>query len=353
MASRTVIRFDAPRSVEVMTESMASLDPDEVRVETALTAVSPGTELLVYKGEAPSGLSSDPSIEALSGELSFPITYGYAAVGRVVDVGSNISHVDDWLGCRVFSFQPHVSAFDASPDVLTPLPEHVSFMDGVMIPSVETAVTLAMDGKPTVGEKAVVFGQGPIGLLTTALLSEYPLDQLYAVDPLSDRRTRAESRGADRAFAPAAVSDDLAPALNCASAEAPEVDGAEYEGADLVYELSGQPAVLDQAISVAGFDARILVGSWYGSNTAPLDLGGRFHRSRIDISSSQVSSIAPAYRGRWTKARRLELVLDLLPTLEPGSLISEHVSPTDAPTLYRHLDEEGGEDLLQPVFQFQ
>lgn len=353
MASKTIIRFDAPRSVEVATESVGSLSPGEVRIETVLSAVSPGTETLVYKGKAPESLSSDSSIEALSGELSFPITYGYATVGRVVDAGKEVEDPSEWIGQRVFSFQPHVSQFDAPPDELIPLPDAVSFSDGVMIPSVETAVSFAMDGRPMVGEKAVVFGQGIIGLLTTALLSHYPLDRLYTVDPIPSRRDRSKAMGADRAFPPDAVSGALASKLGCTTREAQQASGKQYEGADLVFELSGQPQVLNQAIALAGFDARILVGSWYGTKTASQDLGGRFHRSRIDISSSQVSSIAPQYRGRWTKGRRMETVLDLLDTIAPHTLVSHKVSPDDAPSLYRRLDEGDGEDLLQPVFQYE
>ena len=37
-------------------------------------------------------------------------------------------------------------------------------------------------------------------------------------------------------------------------------------GADLIFELSGDMAALNQAIEAAGFDGRIVVGSWYGAN---------------------------------------------------------------------------------------
>ena len=64
-------------------------------------------------------------------------------------------------------------------------------------------------------------------------------------------------------------------------------------GADLTYELSGAPAALDQAIRITGFSGRVVIGSWYGTKRASLDLGGRFHRSRIRLISSQVSSLSP------------------------------------------------------------
>lgn len=343
---RRVLRFTAPKSIAVDTEPAPPPEPGEVEVQTVLSAVSPGTEKLVYRGEAPSTLSADADIPALSGELEFPITYGYAAVGRVTRVGESVS--TDWSGRRVFAFQPHTSQFTAAPEALIPLPEAVSFADGVLIPNVETAVNFAMDGAPILGERIVIFGQGVVGLLTTALISRHPVAKLYTVEPDPTRRSRSEALGADRSFAPGET-PELADALHVQHRDATEVEGDTYEGADLIFELSGKPDVVNQALSIAGYDARIVLGSWYGTREAPIDLGGRFHRSRVDLVSSQVSSIAPTHRGRWSKGRRMLVVLRLLPTLAPSSLIAEEFSLEEADEVFRRLDQG---DLLQPVFRY-
>jgi threonine dehydrogenase-like Zn-dependent dehydrogenase len=304
--------------------------------------------MLVYRGEAPDA-AADPGIDALSGCLSFPIAYGYAAVGTVVAVGSSVD--PDWIGTRVFSFQPHTSHFTAPVDRVVPLPSAVSFADGALIPSVETAVTLLMDARPMIGERVVVFGQGIIGLLVTQFLHSYPLSGLYTVEPVASRRRASESAGATKSFAPDAVGGELASRLDVTQSDAADAGDGPYEGADLVLETSGRPEALDAAVSIAGFDARIIVGSWYGTKTADLDLGGRFHRSRISIRSSQVSTLSPDVRGRWNTDRRLDTVLDLLEELEPGRLITDEYPPSEAPSLYRRLDQEGGA-LLQPVFRY-
>jgi len=54
------------------------------------------------------------------------------------------------------------------------------------------------------------------------------------------------------------------------------------------------------------YSGRVVIGSWYGSKPVQLDLGGAFHRSRIRLISSQVSSLAPELSGRWDKSRRFE-----------------------------------------------
>jgi 2-desacetyl-2-hydroxyethyl bacteriochlorophyllide A dehydrogenase len=346
--TRTTVQFTAPKEVDIVTEPIPEPSPDEVRVRTTHSAVSPGTERLIYRGEAPSTFESDATIKALEGALDFPLTYGYAAVGHVEDCGANVT--DEWKGRRVFSFQPHTSHFVASLDQVIPLPETVSSRDGVMLPSVETAVNLLMDGAPTIGERVVVLGQGIIGLLTTALLSTYPLETLYTVEPHSERRERSEALGADASFG-GKVEDEIFDHLGITQQEAPEVEGRIYEGADLVFEVSGKPSVLNRAISLSGFGGRIVVGSCYGDKEASLQLGSRFHRSRMQIKSSQVSTIAPEYRGRWSKGRRMQVVINQLQSLAPSDLITDVYSLEEADVLYRRLDELDPPPL-QPIFQY-
>ena len=123
------------------------------------------------------------------------------------------------------------------------------------------------------------------------------------------------------------------------------------EGADLAYELSGAPAALDAAIAAASYDSRVVIGSWYGSKRASLDLGGRFHRSRIRLISSQVSTLAPELTGRWTKARRLKPPGRCCAACAP-QWITQRFPMEAAPQAYRLLDEEP-ERAIQVVLDFE
>jgi threonine dehydrogenase-like Zn-dependent dehydrogenase len=310
---------------------------DGVVVETRVSAISSGTELLVYRGEAPTDLPADATIEALEGDLSFPVRYGYAAVGEVVATGAEVD--DAWRGRDVFAFNPHESRFAARPADLVPVPGDVPPAAMALLPSVETATSLVLDGRPRLGERVVVFGAGPVGLCTVAVLSAFPLDRLVAVDPLAGRRERALELGADDAVTPERVTSVV------------ETGGSDRDGADLVYELSGRPEALDDAVGVTGYDSRVVVGSWYGTRRASLDLGGDFHRDHVSIESSQVSTLAPDSRGRWTKDRRMGTALERLRDLETGSLISHRVPFEDAPEAYRLLDEHP-EDALQVLLTY-
>ena len=107
--------FDASESVEIRTEHLDELGPAELHVETIASGISPGSELLVYRGEFPDGVAVDSSIDALGGEFEYPLCYGCAAVGEVTSVGSEVD--GDWLGRRVFAFVPHASQFRTTPEV--------------------------------------------------------------------------------------------------------------------------------------------------------------------------------------------------------------------------------------------
>ncbi|WP_245758260.1 zinc-dependent alcohol dehydrogenase [Halogeometricum limi] len=312
-------------------------DDDEVRVETRVSALSPGTELLVYRDCVPGDVPLDATIDGLDEPFSYPLSYGYAAVGVVTAVGDAVD--ESWVGRRVFAFHPHASHFCVSPESLVPLPAEVSDEDAAMLATVETATGFAMDGRPGIGERVAVFGQGVVGLLTTALLSQFPLSQLVTVDCHDARRERSRSLGADVVFGADVGEDGLMDALSG--------DGR----TDLTYELSGNPAALSDALAVTGDDGRLVVGSWYGEKPVALDLGGRFHRSGIEIRSSQVSRLAPEHTGRWDKSRRLDYALDSLSRLSPSSLVTHRFPVEDAADAYRLLDRRP-EDAVQVLLTY-
>ena len=151
---------------------------------------------MFYRGQAPTDLPVDETIAALAGEVGFPLKYGYAAVGRVVAVGAQVA--PEWQDRLVFSFHPHESHFLASLAELMPVPPPVSPEEAAFLPNMETAVNFLMDGQPLIGEQVVIFGQGVVGLLTTALLARLPLASLVTLDRYPLRRADLLSPGRAR-----------------------------------------------------------------------------------------------------------------------------------------------------------
>jgi threonine dehydrogenase-like Zn-dependent dehydrogenase len=203
----------------------------------------------------------------------------------------------------------------------------------------ETAVNFVQDSAPILGERVVVFGQGIVGLLTTALLSEFPLASLMTCDCYPLRREASLSLGVYAALDPNQA-DFREPARKLFPT-----------GADLSLELSGSPSALDDAIALTGFGGRVIIGSWYGEKNANLDLGGAFHRSRIRLIASQVSTIAPELGGRWDKARRIEVALEALERIQPQKWITHRFSLDQAVEAYRLLDKSP-EETIQVIFDY-
>ncbi len=337
-----VVYFDAPRQVSVREEKLPGPGADKVVVQTSVSGVSAGTEMLFYRGEVPTDMPVDEAIPSLTGRVKYPLKYGYAAVGKVVDSGKDVP--PDWKGRTVFALNPHESHFVISPEELTVVPDTVPPEAAVFLANMETAVNLLMDGQPAIGERVVVFGQGVVGLLTTALLAQFPLSRLITLDYYPLRRERSLSLGAH------AILDPGAPDLEERLRELLDAKQV-YDGADLVFELSGNLHALDKAIEATGFGGRVVIGSWYGKKEVKLNLGGRFHRSRIRLISSQVTTITPKQAGRWNKDGRLQVALLMIEKVKPASLISHRFSIDRAAEAYQLLDRNP-EETLQVVFTY-
>ncbi|MFN7036467.1 MAG: zinc-dependent alcohol dehydrogenase [Bellilinea sp.] len=341
---RQVLVHQSIRKIEILEEDCPLPGENEALVQTRYSGISAGTEGMIYLGLFPENIALDENLAALKGEFQYPFRYGYSCVGEIIECGKGVSPA--WLGRRVFAFYPHASHFTVSLDQLIPLPETLRDEDAVFLPNMETAVNFVQDGKPLLGEAVLVFGLGMVGLLTCALLGQFPLGFLGGLDLFPYRRQIALNLGADIALNPAEFpqAGSLRRALESA--------GLPNLGADLVYELSGTPEAVNQAIEVCGFNSRIILGSWYGKKTAPINLGGAFHRNRIRISSSQVSTIDSSLIGRWSKQRRFEAVFEQLEKVKPGNWISHLFPLAEAEQVFQLLVDSPNE-VLQAVFTYR
>lgn len=334
------LEFVEPGLVAVREEPAPRPGAGEVLVRTSCSAISPGTEMLVYRGQWPAGVAVDATVAALAGAFAYPLAYGYCAVGRVVASGPGVG--GEWLGRRVFSFQPHQDLFCAKTTALHPIPDDLDDDCALFLPTMETAVNLLLDGAPLIGERVVVVGQGIVGLLTTALLSRFPLAALITLDRHPLRRRASQVFGAGLWYDPG--DQALLERLGAVPGRGGQ--------ADLVFELSGAPAGLDIALALVRYSGRVVVGSWYGTKRAGLDLGSFFHRGRISLISSQVSSIASGLTGSWQPARRLELAWEMLRQVRPAGCITQRFALADAAAAYALIDRSP-EETIQVVFDYQ
>ena len=344
---RKTVYFTAPKQIELREEPLSVLSADEVLVETICSAISAGTEMLIYRGQFPNQVDA---IDSISSGFHYPTSYGYASVGRVTEMGQSVN--GEWENRLVFSFQPHTSHFITKHESLIPIPDSPSPEAACFLPNMETAVNLVQDAAPILGERVLVLGQGVIGLLTTALLKEFPLETLVTADHYLLRREASLALGVTASLDPATVDFCEKALSHCHRVLIPHRDITELPkrgGFDLTFELSGNPAALNDAIAVTAFSGRIVIGSWYGDKRASIDLGSVFHHSRIKLISSQVSTIAPELSARWDKSRRFQVALEALKRIQPQKWITHWFNITQATEAYKLLDETP-EQAIQVVF---
>jgi 2-desacetyl-2-hydroxyethyl bacteriochlorophyllide A dehydrogenase len=327
--------FIAPRTVEFRREVVPPPGPGEVRVRAYASALSQGTELLVYRGEVSPDLPLD--LPTLRGSFAFPIKYGYATVGRIVDVGAGVG---DWaVGDVVFVHHPHQPVFVVSATLPVRLPPGLDPFLGLFTANLETAVNVLLDTPLHLGDVVAVFGQGIVGMLVAQLLKRAGAGRVLAVEPLPHRRAAALRAGVDAAFPP---DKDLPKRIRQATGG---------RGADIAIEASGASSALQAAVDTVAVEGIIIAVSWYGTKAATLALGGHFHRGRVQLRSSQVGQINPALAPRWDRARRTALVMELLPQLRLADLISHRIPFAQAPEAYRLLDGHA-ENALQVILTY-
>jgi NADPH:quinone reductase-like Zn-dependent oxidoreductase len=273
----------APGRGEIRPQPLPSLEPGQLLIRTLFSAISRGTESLVFRGEVPESEWQRMRCPFQEGEFPAPVKYGYSAVGVVEDGPASD------LGRRVFCLHPHQDRFVVPRDAVADIPPEVPNRRAALAANMETAVNGLWDAVPGPGDRIAVIGAGVVGCLTAALAARLPGSdvELIDVDP---------------------ARESVAMALGCRFASPQEAQAE----ADLVIHTSGTPEGLATALALAGFEATVLEMSWYGTHIVPLPLGGSFHSRRLTLRSSQVGSVPSHRRARWSRRRRLGLALSLL-----------------------------------------
>lgn len=270
-------------SGEICNVSLPEPGPGDVLVRTLHTAVSRGTESIVFGGRVPPSQYLQMRAPFQVGDFPSPVKYGYLNVG-VVEHGP-----PDLLDRTVFCLYPHQTAYVVPAEAVTVVPDDVPPARAVLAGTVETAVNALWDAAPLVGDRVVVIGAGMVGCSAARLLARFPAVDVTLVDVNADRATVAQALEV-RFAAPKDAPRDV----------------------DLVVHASGTAAGLQLALDLLRPEGTVLDLSWYGDEPVSLRLGESYHSRRLTIRSSQVGVVSPSRRSSRTTADRLALALDLL-----------------------------------------
>ncbi len=301
-SSGQALWYVAPGRAEIRPEPVAPPADGEVRVAAVASALSRGTERLIFSGRVPESEYERMRAPFMSGAFPFPVKYGYAMVGRVEQGPAELN------GRLCFALYPHQTVFNLAAENIVPLPDGLPPERAVLAANMETALNAVWDAQPGPADRIAVVGAGVLGLLVARLCARMPGTEVTVVDINPDRA------GIARAFGAAFAAPDAAP-RDC----------------DLVVHTSASAAGLASALRLAGDEATVLELSWYGSDDVKVPLGDAFHSRRLRLISSQVGKVAPSHRPRWDYRRRLSAALGLLNDPVLDALIAPPVAFADLP----------------------
>jgi threonine dehydrogenase-like Zn-dependent dehydrogenase len=268
---------------EIRTVSLPEPGANDVVVRTLRTAVSRGTETLVFRGEVPASQYEMMRAPFQEGDFPGPVKYGYLNVGVVQQGPPQLQ------GRTVFCLYPHQTAYIVPARSVVVVPDDVPPERAVLAGTVETAVNALWDAAPLIGDRITVVGAGMVGCCVARLLARIPGVTATLVD-VDQRRA------------------DVAAALGVHFALPADAAG----GRDLVVHTSATSAGLQQSLDLLVPEGTVIDLSWYGDADVTLSLGAAFHSKRLGVRASQVGAVAPARRATRTTTDRLTLALDLL-----------------------------------------
>jgi threonine dehydrogenase-like Zn-dependent dehydrogenase len=270
-----------PGHGEIRPVEVPAPGPGEVLVRTLYSAVSRGTEALVFRGGVPESQHAVMRAPFQEGDFPAPVKYGYLNVGTVESGPSEL------VGETVFCLYPHQTRYVVPVGAVTVVPDHVPATRAVLAGTVETALNAVWDAAPQVGDRIAVIGAGMVGACVAAILGRLPATRVQLVDIDESRARIAAALGVDFATPGDALGD-----------------------CDLVVHASASEQGLARALELLAPEGVCVELSWYGDRRVGVPLGEWFHSRRLTIRSSQVGTVSPN-RPR-TYGERLAVSLELL-----------------------------------------
>ena len=221
-----------------------------------------------------------------------PFVLGHESGGVVAGVGADVTHlkVGDRVAmepgktcktCRFcrdgkYNLCPDVIFFATPPvdgvfceyvaheaDLCFKLPDNVSTMEGALIEPLAVGFHAAKQGNAGIGQYAVVFGAGCIGLVTLLALKAQGVAKVFVVDCLDKRLDKAMELGADGVVN-----------FKKADVVATIKDMAGVHGIDLIVETSGSEVAAGQAVEIGNKAATVVLVGYnaVGNTSMPINL---------------------------------------------------------------------------------
>jgi threonine dehydrogenase-like Zn-dependent dehydrogenase len=322
------IHFPEARKIAVCEELISPADHGEVLCAAEKSVISIGTETFCLRGEFEEGTN-------WSDWVHYPFEPGYSMTGRVIETGPGVEVLK--VGDRIAAVVPHKQYFkvhvqesyERPAGAFYKLPDGISSEEGCWMLLAVTTQLGVRRADLKLGETAGVIGLGILGQLVVQYLALSGTRKIIAIDPISSRIELARSHGATHGLAM-----NAGDALKGIEA----ITGGKM--LDAVFEITGHPAVLPQAIPMLRKLGRlVLLGDTPQPSLQHLAPGVVSNSLAILGIHGSMSPEHPSEYAPWTQNEMTGLFYDYLlqGRMSVKDLITSYISPLDAPKLYQQL----------------
>ena len=242
--------------------------PDDVVIQVRLCGIC-GSDLGYIRG---GGL--------LGPGRAMPI--GHELAGTVFELGKNVTQLQ--LGQRVVvnpegagnrignggpegGFAPYLRVRNVAmdPSAVIALPDGLTLEQGAMVEPLSVAMHAVHQGGATPGDRAVIFGAGPVGLGILLVLKYYGLSNIVVIDLSETRLAVAQALGAKVLCG----GGELGPFLSQQHGVTEIAGLGPVPASDIFFEATGAGPVFTQITQVAQRGARVVV---VGVHKSPVEL---------------------------------------------------------------------------------
>ena len=316
------IIFESKGKAVLKEFEIPQLKADEVLLENDYSAVSAGTER--------ANLLALPN--TVVAEKGFPFVPGYSASGRVIAVGKDVTNLEignrvvvNWGGHRSHNIRKANTVLKIEDD-------SIDLLDASFAHIASFAFLGVRKLRIEIGESAMIAGMGILGAFAVQIANLSGAIPVIVSDFDPVRRDLALQLGATAAFSP--DEKDFVENVKVATGGS---------GPNAVVEVTGSAAALQQALEYIAWEGRISLLGCTRISDVPIDFYKYVHRRGISLLGAHTftRSKQESAPGRWTEHDDYRTFLKLVTAgkLQVRPLISEVVSPEDAPEVYGSLAE--------------
>ena len=326
------ILFTKINTAELVESELPELKENEVRVKTAFSTISQGTEK--------ANITGDPNVSGASASsLKFPRACGYASAGTVIEIGGKVESVK--VGDRVVTtWGLHREINQVDEKLLVKIPDGISFSEASMTLIASFPLAAVRKCHVEIGESTVIMGLGILGQFAVMFARLQGAAPVIAVDPVKERREKALKLGADYVFDPT----DGKFIENVK-----EVTGG---GANVCIEVTGLGKGLEQGLDVMKRFGRVALLGCTRDRNFTIDYYKKVHYPGITLIGAHTMARPKeeSHSGWFTHADDIKAIMKMveLKRMNINQLVNEIHSPDECYEIFKRLVE----DKNFPVVQF-